>query len=156
VAYLKLALWGPYEGRAQQPLEIANVLQDEVLRRLGGVVGPGKKYTEGGRGVSCHAWHGQGRTGQACLHAPRKKKQMAQEIVAAALAGDAMPLVERAVYHAASEMQTLEDSIRGFKNKMSELIGADNTAASRRKEGKAVWEEKKDTLTKEVDTALLE
>jgi hypothetical protein len=48
------------------------------------------------------------------------------------------------VYYAASEMQLLENDIRRFKdNKLTVLIGADNDGPSRRKEGKAVWEETK-------------
>jgi hypothetical protein len=58
--------------------------------------------------------------------------------VAAALSGDAIPLVEREVYYAASEMQLLEDSIHRFKKRLTTLIGADNNATSRRKDAKAV------------------
>jgi hypothetical protein len=52
-------------------------------------------------------------------------------------AGDVViPLVEREVHYAANEMQLLEDSIGRFKKRLAILIGADNNAPSRRKEGR--------------------
>jgi hypothetical protein len=77
---------------AQQSLVIANVLQDEVARRLG-IAEPEKEYNEEDCGVFYHAWcaQGQGRH----VHMLHAKNQMVQEIAAAALAGDIMPLVDR-------------------------------------------------------------
>jgi hypothetical protein len=58
-AFLKPAL-GVVTG-AHQAMGIANVLKDEVIRRLG-VEEPEKKYTEEDCGVPSHApWYGQGK-----------------------------------------------------------------------------------------------
>jgi hypothetical protein len=76
--------------------------------------------------------------------------------VAAALAGDVIPLIDRDVYYAASEMQLLENGIRRFKDKLAVLIGADNDAPSRRKEGRAVWKKTKEDAKKKVDAGLLQ
>jgi hypothetical protein len=84
------------------------------------------------------------------------KNPVIQEAVAAALGGDAIPLIDRDVYYAASEMQLLENGIRRVKDKLAVLIGADNNGTSRRKEGKAVWEKTKESAKKEVDTGLLQ
>jgi hypothetical protein len=128
------------------------VLQDEVIRRLGIAV-PEKEYTEGDCGVFNHAWYTQGQGRHVYIHDTRKTSDGA-EIVAAALAGDTMSLVDREVYYAASEMQALGDGIVKLK-KMAKLIGADNNSASKKKAGKAVWNEKKEALRKEMDTALM-
>jgi hypothetical protein len=52
-------------------------------------------------------------------------------------------------------MQLLEDSIGKFKKRLAILIGADNSAPSRRKEGKAVWKKTKEAAKKKRDTELL-
>jgi hypothetical protein len=52
-AHLEVSL-GVVPGK-QQSMEIANALQDEVIRRLG-VVETEAQYTEGGGGVFYHAW----------------------------------------------------------------------------------------------------
>jgi hypothetical protein len=74
----------------------------------------------------------------------------------AALGGDIIPLIDRDVYYAASEMQLLENGIRKFNGNLTVVIGADNNSTSRRKEGKAVWEETKEFAKKKADTALLQ
>jgi hypothetical protein len=47
------------------------------------------------------------------------RNQTMQENVASALAGDAMPSVDRAVYYTASEMQLLEGGICRSKSKLT-------------------------------------
>jgi hypothetical protein len=112
----------------QQSMEIANVLQDEVIRRLGMV--------ETDVGVFYHAWLASAKAKHVyVIHA---RSQMIQENVAAALAGDVIPVVEREVYYAASEMQLLEDSIRKFKAELKTLTGADSNSTARRKKSRAV------------------
>jgi hypothetical protein len=76
--------------------------------------------------------------------------------VAAALGGDVIPLIDRDVYYAASEMQLLENGIRRSKDKLAVLIKADNDAPLRRKEGRAVWEKTKEGAKKQVDAELLQ
>jgi hypothetical protein len=80
---------------------------------------------------------------------------MTEENVAAALTGDAIPMVGREVYYAASEMQLLEDSISKFKAKLHALIGVGSSSSTRRKKVRAVWEDTKEAAKKMVDTALL-
>jgi hypothetical protein len=133
-------------------MELANYLQDEVIRRLG-IVDAEAQYTKNDVGVPYHAWLGHATAKRVyVMHA---KNQVTQESVAAALAGDVIQLVERGVYYAANEMQLLEDSIGKFKKRLAILIGVDNSAPSRRKEGKAVWEKTKEAAEKKKDTELL-
>ena len=87
-------------------MEIANALQDEVIRRLG-MVETEAQYTGSDVGVSYHAWLASAKAKHVyVIHA---RSQMIQENVAAALTGDVIPMVGREVYYAASEMQLLED-----------------------------------------------
>jgi hypothetical protein len=112
-------------------MEIANLIQDEVIRRLRIEV-PEKGYDQAGVGVFYHAWYGKGQGRHVFLiHA---KNPVIQEEVAAALAGDVIPLIDRSVYYAASEMQLLESGISKFKDKLAVLIGANNDSASRNEE----------------------
>jgi hypothetical protein len=127
-------------------MEIANALQDEVIRRLG-MVETEAKYTGNGVGVFYHARLASAKVGHVyVIHA---RSQMIQEDVAAVLAGEVIPMVEQDGYHAANEMKLLEHSISEFKAKLSTLIGA------RRKESRAVWEETKEAAKRTVGTALL-
>ena len=48
----------------------------------------------------------------------------------AALGGDIIPLIDRDVYYAASEMQLLENGIRKFNGNLTVVIGADNNSTS--------------------------
>jgi hypothetical protein len=84
------------------------------------------------------------------------KTPMIQEAVAAALGGDGIPLIDRDVYYAASEMQLLENGIRRSKDKLAVLIQADNDSTLRRKEGRDVWEKTKVGAKKKTDTELLQ
>jgi hypothetical protein len=95
---------GPHAGDCtREAAEYGNcyVLQDEVIRRLK-IVEPDKQYTEEDCGVFYHAWLGQAK-GRHVYHGDiyvlRAKNQIIQENVAAALAGDVIPLVEREVYY---------------------------------------------------------
>jgi hypothetical protein len=133
---------------------IANLMQDEVLHRLNMAAGEGKGYDQTDVGVFYHAWYAKGRGRRVYMvHA---KNLMTQEAVAAALGGDIVPLIDRDVYYAASEMQLLENGIRRFKDKLAVLIQADNDAPLRRKEGRAVWEKTKEGAKNVFDTDLLQ
>ena len=87
--------------------------------------------------MSYHAWLAAAKAKHVyVIHA---RSQVIQENVAAALTGDAIPMVERELYYAAMEMQLLEDSISKFKAKLHTLIGADSSSNTRRKKVRAVW-----------------
>jgi hypothetical protein len=76
---------------------IANLMQDEVLRRLNMTADEEKGYDQADMGVSYHAWYAKGRGRHVYMvHA---KNPMTQEAVAAALGGDFIPLIDRGVYH---------------------------------------------------------
>jgi hypothetical protein len=137
-------------------MEIANMMQDEVLRRLNIAVKDenNKGYDQTDVGVFYHAWFAKGRGRHVYMvHA---KNPMIQEAVAAALGGDIIPLIDREVYYAASEMELLENGICRFKDKLVVLIQADNDSTLRRKEGRAVWEKTKEGAKKKIDTELMQ
>jgi hypothetical protein len=115
---------------AQQSMEIANKMQDEVIRPMNAddyERGDGNEEEEAGKydqtavGVFYHAWFAQGKVRHVyMIHA---QNPMAQEAVSAILGGSVTPLIAREVYYALrarrSELQLLENRIRRFKDKIT-------------------------------------
>jgi hypothetical protein len=146
---------------AQQSMEIANMMQDEVLRimnaddpeRGDAEAEEADKYDQTMVGVFYHAWFTRGRGRHVyMIHA---QNPMAQEAVSDILAGSVMPLIARDVYYAASELQLLENSIRRFKDKMKALLQAGMNTEQRRVASRAIWEDTKELAKKDLDTELL-
>jgi hypothetical protein len=79
---------------AQQSMEIANMMQDEVIRRLNiddKEEDEDDKYDQTAVGMFYHAWFANGKGRHVYMvHA---KNPMIQEAVAAALGGDVIPLI---------------------------------------------------------------
>jgi hypothetical protein len=92
-----------------------------------------KGYDQTDVGVFYHAWYaytkGRGR------HVGPRQKPGDTRSSGGCPRGGVIPLIDRDVYYAASEMQLLENGIRRFKDKLTVLIQADNDAPLRRKEG---------------------
>ena len=86
--------------------------------------------------LSCLVRKRQGYRHVYMVHA---KNPVIQEAVAAALGGDIIPLIDREVYYAASELQLLENGICRFKDKLAVLIQANKDSTPRREEARAVW-----------------
>jgi hypothetical protein len=63
---------------AQQSMEIANMMQDEVIRRLNiddTEEGDADKYDQTAVGVPYHAWFANGKGRHVYIHGPRKKNR---------------------------------------------------------------------------------
>ena len=104
------------------------------------------KYDHTMAGVPYHAWFKKGRGGHVyMIHAHNPK---VQEAVCAILGGSVIPLIEREVYYAASEMQLLENGIRRFKDKAKVLLKAGMGTQERRNASRAIWEDTKEQAKK--------
>jgi hypothetical protein len=105
-------------------MEIANMMQDEVIRPMnagdyergdGNEGEEADKYDQTTAGVSYHAWFAQGKGRHVyMIHA---QNPMVQEAVSDILGESLIPLIAREVYYAASELQLLEMVYAGLRTR---------------------------------------
>jgi hypothetical protein len=76
-------------------------------------------------------------------------------MVAEALAGVKLSLVEIGVFQAAGELQRLQKGMGTFKKAMTQIVESESTSQTRRATGKLLYSKKKEEVNEMADVELL-
>jgi hypothetical protein len=103
-------------------------------------------------GVLYHASLARGARHVWMVHALNEE---VQEMVAQALEGWKLSMVEASVYKAAEELQSLQNGMFIFKTTMRRVLESESTARTRRAASRLLWSKKRDGVYQKADDVLL-
>ena len=137
---------------AQESTTIANRLQDHVIDMLQKAHPLDKSTDDSSTGVFYHTRFYRGKY----VYMVHAKSAVMQEIVASALGGHKIPMVEQKLYKAAKEMADINKGLIAFKDDMAAVTGAKLSTNDRRSLARRFWNKNKEMLCEIADDEVMQ
>ena len=137
---------------AQESATISNRLQDHVIEMLQKAYPMDKSIDDSSIGVFYHSRYDRGKY----VYMVHARSAVMQEIVASALGGHKIPMVEQKLYKAAKEMADINKGLRAFKDDMATVSGAKLSANDRRSLARRFWNTNKEMLCEIADDEVMQ